>query len=414
MGSIERIQNVAQRIAKWHQAGHQIVVVTSAMSGETNRLLGLADEINKSAINKTVNHRELDVLAATGEQVSVALLAIALNSIGIPAISFAGWQIPILTNDISTRARISHIDQKPILKELQAGRVVIITGFQGVDENSNITTLGRGGSDTSAVAIAAVLKAEECLIYTDVDGVYTTDPRLVEDARKLDRITFEEMLEMASLGSKVLQTRSVEFAGKYQVKTRVLSSLTDPHMPLHLEQNAGTLITLDEKEKNMEQAAISGIAFQRDEAQIAVLGVPDTPGVAASILGPIADASIDVDMIIQNRSVGGKTDFMFTVGKHDFESAKEILKKQDFAAHHFEILGDDQVSKISVIGVGMRSHAGVANKMFQVLAKERINIQTISTSEIKISVLIERKYLELAVRALHKEFCIGNSDSLEN
>jgi len=399
MGSVERIKNVAKRVAKWHKAGHKLVVVPSAMSGETNRLLGMAREISAQP-----SPRELDMIASTGEQVSVGLLSIALHDLGLEAVSFAGWQVPIKTDNAYTKARISSIDDQRIMRELDAGRVVVVTGFQGVDTQGNITTLGRGGSDTSAVAVAAALKADECLIYTDVDGVYTTDPRVVEEARRLDSITFEEMLEMASLGSKVLQTRSVEFAGKYQVKTRVLSSLTDPMIELETEMNSGTLITFEEDE-TMEQAVISGIAFQRDEARIIVAGVPDKPGIAYQILGPVAEANIDVDMIIQNQSVEGKTDFTFTVGRGDYQRAMDILHNQ-VQGHVLaeRVLGDPKVSKISVVGVGMRSHVGIASKMFRTLSEEGINIQMISTSEIKISVLIDEKYMELAVRALHKAF----------
>ncbi|MEY4481888.1 MAG: hypothetical protein RIQ84_1050 [Pseudomonadota bacterium] len=399
MGSVERIQNVAKRVAKWMKAGHQVVVVPSAMSGETNRLLGLAKEINANP-----DPRELDQIASTGEQVSSGLLALALQAQGVPAVSYAGWQVVIKTDSSYTKARIQGIDGQKVLGDLNAGKAVVITGFQGVDENGNITTLGRGGSDTSAVAVAAALDADECLIYTDVDGVYTTDPRVCEDARRLDKITFEEMLEMASLGSKVLQIRSVEFAGKYRVKTRVLSSLTDPLMSLEQEMNSGTLITFEEEE-TMEAAVISGIAFARDEAKITVLGVPDKPGIAYQILGPIADANIDVDMIIQNQSVDGKTDFTFTVPRGDYQKALDLLKNQ-VQAHiqAKEILGDPKVSKVSVVGVGMRSHVGIASKMFRTLSEEGINIQMISTSEIKISVLIDEKYMELAVRALHKAF----------
>jgi aspartate kinase len=402
MGSVERIKNVAKRVAKWHKAGHKMVVVPSAMSGETNRLLGLAKEL--SGAGGQPDPRELDMIASTGEQVSSGLLAIALQSEGLDAVSYAGWQVPIKTDSAFTKARISEIDGTRVLADLDAGKVVVITGFQGVDPDGHIATLGRGGSDTSAVAIAAALKADECLIYTDVDGVYTTDPRVVEEARRLDRVTFEEMLEMASLGSKVLQIRSVEFAGKYQVKTRVLSSMTDPLIPLEGEMNSGTLITFEEDE-TMEKAVISGIAFQRDEARIAVMGVPDKPGIAYQILGPVADANIDIDMIIQNTSVHGKTDFTFTVGRGDYPRALDILNGQ--VKDHVkaeQVLGDPKVSKVSVVGVGMRSHVGIASTMFRTLSEEGINIQMISTSEIKISVLIDEKYTELAVRALHKAF----------
>ncbi|CAD6539859.1 Aspartate kinase [Paraburkholderia hiiakae] len=399
MGSVERIKNVAKRVAKWHKAGHKMVVVPSAMSGETNRLLGLAKEISPQP-----SPRELDMIASTGEQVSVGLLSIALQEAGVDAISYTGWQVPVKTDSSFTKARINDIDGERVLSDLDDGKVVVITGFQGIDPEGHITTLGRGGSDTSAVAVAAALKADECLIYTDVDGVYTTDPRVVDDARRLDRITFEEMLEMASLGSKVLQIRSVEFAGKYQVKTRVLSSLTDPMMNLDEEMSSGTLITFEEDE-TMEKAVISGIAFQRDEARIAVMGVPDKPGIAYQILGPVADANIDVDMIIQNQSVAGKTDFTFTVPRGDYQRAMDVLNDQVKGHVNAEqVLGDPKVSKVSVVGVGMRSHVGVASKMFRTLSEEGINIQMISTSEIKISVLIDEKYMELAVRALHKVF----------
>jgi aspartate kinase len=399
MGSTERIKNVARRVAKWHDAGHQIVVVPSAMSGETNRLLGLAKEITGQP-----DPRELDMLAATGEQASVALLAIALQAIGKQSVSYTGWQVPIVTDNAYTKARIQSIDDVRVRKDLDAGRIVIITGFQGIDGEGNITTLGRGGSDTSAVAVAAAMKAAECLIYTDVDGVYTTDPRVVSDARRLKSVTFEEMLEMASLGSKVLQIRSVEFAGNYRVPTRVLSSLTDPLTPLDEEARSGTLISFEE-DTHMEQATITGIAFNRDEAKITVMGVPDRPGIAYQILGPISDANIEVDMIIQNQSVEGKTDFTFTVPRGEYEKSLKIIDgevKQHLGASN--VVGDAKVSKVSVVGVGMRSHVGVASQMFRTLSEESINIQMISTSEIKISVLIDEKYMELAVRALHKAF----------
>ena len=399
MGSTERIKNVARRVAKWHDAGHQIVVVPSAMSGETNRLLGLAKEITGQP-----DPRELDMLASTGEQASVALLAIALQSIGKQAVSYTGWQVPIVTDNAYTKARIQSIDDARVRKDLDAGRIVIITGFQGIDGEGNITTLGRGGSDTSAVAVAAAMKAAECLIYTDVDGVYTTDPRVVSEARRLKSVTFEEMLEMASLGSKVLQIRSVEFAGNYRVPTRVLSSLTDPLTPLDEEARSGTLISFEE-DTHMEQATITGIAFNRDEAKITVMGVPDRPGIAYQILGPISDANIEVDMIIQNQSVDGKTDFTFTVPRGDYEKSLKIIDgevKQHLGASN--VVGDAKVSKVSVVGVGMRSHVGIASQMFRTLSEESINIQMISTSEIKISVLIDEKYMELAVRALHKAF----------
>jgi aspartate kinase len=399
MGSTERIKNVARRVAKWHDAGHQVVVVPSAMSGETNRLLGLAKEITGQP-----DPRELDMLASTGEQASVALLAIALQAIGKQSVSYTGWQVPIVTDNAYTKARIQSIDDVRVRKDLDAGRIVIITGFQGIDGEGNITTLGRGGSDTSAVAVAAAMKAAECLIYTDVDGVYTTDPRVVSEARRLKSVTFEEMLEMASLGSKVLQIRSVEFAGNYRVPTRVLSSLTDPLISLDEEARSGTLISFEE-DTHMEQATITGIAFNRDEAKITVMGVPDRPGIAYQILGPISDANIEVDMIIQNQSVEGKTDFTFTVPRGDYEKSLKIIDgevKQHLGAS--QVAGDAKVSKVSVVGVGMRSHVGIASQMFRTLSEESINIQMISTSEIKISVLIDEKYMELAVRALHKAF----------
>ena len=399
MGSVERIQNVARRVAKWHAAGHQVVVVPSAMSGETNRLLGLAKEISPQP-----DTRELDMLASTGEQASSALLAMALLSQGVAARSFTGWQVPVRTDASYTRARIRSIDDARIQTELDSGRVVIVTGFQGVDDEGNITTLGRGGSDTSAVAVAAALKADECLIFTDVDGVYTTDPRVVPEARRMSVVSFEEMLEMASLGSKVLQIRSVEFAGKYQVPVRVLSSLTDPLIPLEEEMTSGTLITFEEDQK-MEAAVVSGIAFSRDEAKVTLLAVPDTPGVAYSILGPVAAANIDVDMILQNQSVDGTTDFSFTVNRNDFARTLDLLKNQiGPAVGAGEIVSDDKVCKVSIVGIGMRSHVGVASLMFRTLSEEGINIQMISTSEIKTSVIINDKYMELAVRALHKAF----------
>jgi len=372
--------------------------VPSAMSGETNRLIGLAKEIMDQP-----DPRELDMIASTGEQVSVGLLSMALLAIGKQAVSYAGWQVAIKTDSAFTKARIQSIDDEKVKRDLDAGKIVIITGFQGVDEHDNIATLGRGGSDTSAVAIAAAMKASECLIFTDVDGVYTTDPRVVSEARRLKTITFEEMLELASLGSKVLQTRSVEFAGNYRVPTRVLSSLTDPMLPLEIEANSGTLISFEE-DTNMEQAVISGIAFNRDEAKITVLGVPDRPGVAYHILGPVADANIEVDMIIQNQSVDGKTDFTFTVSRGEYTRALAVLEANRESLGAASITGDAKVSKLSVVGVGMRSLVGVASQMFGTLSEEGINIMMISTSEIKISVLIDEKYMELAVRALHKAF----------
>ena len=399
MGSVERIRNVARRVATWRHAGHQVVVVPSAMAGETNRLIGLAREIQPQP-----DPRELDMVAATGEQVSVGLLSMALKALGVDAVSYAGWQVPVRTDSAFTKARIVSIDDERIRRDLDAGRVVIVTGFQGVDGNGNITTLGRGGSDTSAVAVAAALHADECLIYTDVDGVYTTDPRIVPEARRLEHITFEEMLELASLGSKVLQIRSVEFAGKYKVRTRVLSSLTEPDIPVDIEAKSGTLITFEE-DPEMEQAVISGIAFNRDEAKITITRVPDRPGIASRILGAIADANIDVDMIIQNQSVDGTTDFSFTVQAPELQRAIDVLNarvKEDIGAK--EIIGEPKIAKVSVVGIGMRSHVGVASLMFRTLSEEGINIQMISTSEIKISVVIEDKYMELAVRALHKAF----------
>ncbi len=402
MGSTDRIKNVARRVAKWHDAGHQIVVVPSAMSGETNRLIGLARQIQEQP-----DPRELDMITSTGEQVSVGLLSMALMAIGKQAVSYAGWQVAIKTDSAFTKARIQSIDDQKVRRELDAGKIVIITGFQGVDEHGNISTLGRGGSDTSAVAIAAALKAAECLIFTDVDGVYTTDPRVVSEARRLKTVTFEEMLEMASLGSKVLQSRSVEFAGNYRVPTRVLSSLTDPMIALEEEANSGTLISFEE-DTDMEHAVISGIAFNRDEAKITVLGVPDRPGVAYHILGPVANANIEVDMIIQNQSVDGKTDFTFTVSRGEYANAMAVLNATKAETGATSILGNAKVSKLSVVGVGMRSHVGVASQMFRTLAEEGINIMMISTSEIKISVLIDEKYMELAVRALHKAFELEN------
>ena len=403
MGSTERIRNVAKRVAKWARAGHQMVVVPSAMSGETNRLLALAKELAPER-PATAYNRELDMLAATGEQASSALLAIALQAEGLEAVSYAGWQVPIKTNSAYTKARIESIDDQKVRADLAAGRVVIVTGFQGVDDAGNITTLGRGGSDTSAVAVAAAMKADECLIYTDVDGVYTTDPRIVPEARRLHTVSFEEMLEMASMGSKVLQIRSVEFAGKYKVPMRVLSSFTPWDIDLGEEARSGTLITFEEDEQ-MEQAVVSGIAFNRDEAKISVLGVPDRPGIAYQILGAVADANIEVDVIIQNVSKDGKTDFSFTVHRNDYARTIDLLKgKVVPALGAQEVAGDAKICKVSIVGIGMRSHVGVASKMFRCLSEEGINIQMISTSEIKTSVVIDEKYMELAVRALHKAF----------
>ncbi|MFZ5529073.1 MAG: aspartate kinase [Pseudomonadota bacterium] len=399
MGSTERIRNVAKRVAKWVRAGHQIVVVPSAMSGETNRLLGLAKELSGNP-----SPRELDAIAATGEQVSSGLLAIAIQAEGLEAVSYAGWQVPVKTDSSFTKARIESIDDARVRADLAAGKVVVITGFQGVDPNGHVTTLGRGGSDTSAVAIAAAMKADECLIYTDVDGVYTTDPRVVPEARRLNAISFEEMLEMASLGSKVLQIRSVEFAGKYRVPTRVLSSFTPWDIDLETEAKSGTLISFEEDE-NMEQAVVSGIAFNRDEAKITVVGVPDTPGIAYQILGKVAEANIDVDVIIQNVSHDGKTDFSFTVHRNDYQRTLDLLNNDvQPTLGAKEIVGDPKICKVSIVGIGMRSHAGIASTMFKTLSDESINIQMITTSEIKTSVVIDEKYMELAVRALHKAF----------
>ncbi|APW37523.1 aspartate kinase [Rhodoferax koreense] len=403
MGSTERIRLVAKRVAKWARAGHQMVVVPSAMSGETNRLLGLAKELAPGKPDAAYN-RELDMLAATGEQASSALLAIALQAEGMESVSYAGWQVPIKTDDAYTKARIESIADDKVRADLAAGKVVVITGFQGVDEDLNVTTLGRGGSDTSAVAVAAALKANECLIFTDVDGVYTTDPRVVPEARRLQTVSFEEMLEMASMGSKVLQIRSVEFAGKYKVPLRVLSSFTPWDIDVDVEAKSGTLITFEEDE-NMEQAIVSGIAFNRDEAKISVLGVPDKPGIAYQILGAVADANIDVDVIIQNVSKDGITDFSFTVHRNDYARTIDLLKEKVLPSLGAkEVTGDAKICKVSIVGIGMRSHVGVASKMFRCLSEEGINIQMISTSEIKTSVVLDEKYMELAVRALHKAF----------
>lgn len=389
VGTVERIKAVAEKVKNARDSGDQIVVVVSAMSGETNRLVGLAKEMQSQPTD-----RELDVLLSTGEQVTIALLSMALHNLGCEARSYTGAQVRILTDSAHTKARIREIDEANMRADLDAGRVVVVAGFQGVDENGNITTLGRGGSDTTGVALAAALKADECHIYTDVDGVYTTDPRVVPKARRLDHITFEEMLEMASLGSKVLQIRSVEFAGKYNVKLRVLSSFAEGN---------GTLITYEESE--MERALISGIAFNRDEAKLTLTGVPDLPGVASKILGPIAAENIEVDMIVQNISENGTTDFTFTVNRNDFSRAKNVLESlRNELGGNTTIIGDNSTVKVSIVGVGMRSHAGIASTMFKTLADEGINIQMISTSEIKISVVIDEKYLELAVRSLHKAF----------
>jgi aspartate kinase len=403
MGSTERIRSVAQRVAKWVRAGHQLVVVPSAMSGETNRLLGLAKDLMPHP-GSAAALRELDAIAATGEQVSVGLLALALQAQGVQAVSYGGWQVPIRTDAAYTKARISHIDDARVRADLAAGKVVVITGFQGIDPDGHVTTLGRGGSDTSAVAVAAAMDAAECLIYTDVDGVYTTDPRIVPEARRLATISFEEMLEMASLGSKVLQIRSVEFAGKYRVPVRVLSSFTPWDIPIDEEARSGTLITFEEDEK-MEQAIVSGIAFNRDEAKISVIGVPDRPGIAFQILGPVADANIDIDVIIQNVAHDGKTDFSFTVHRNDYVRTMDLLKNEVMpSTGAAELRGDAKICKVSIVGIGMRSHVGVASRMFRTLSEESINIQMITTSEIKTSVVIDEKYMELAVRALHKAF----------
>ncbi len=388
VGSVERIKAVAEKVKKVHDQGEQLVIVVSAMSGETNRLVALANEIQKYP-----NTREMDVLLSTGEQVTTSLLSMALHELGCPACSYTGGQVKILTDSSHTKARIIHIDDKRMRADLTAGRVVVVAGFQGVDEKGNITTLGRGGSDTTAVALAAALKADECCIFTDVDGVYTTDPRVEPNARRLEKITFEEMLEMASLGSKVLQIRSVEFAGKYNVPLRVLSSFTE---------GKGTLITYEDDQ--MEQALISGIAFNRDEAKLTITGVPDLPGIAYKILGPIADANIEVDMIIQNIAGDETTDFTFTVHRNDYEKAKGLLDSICAELGAKAVTGDVKIVKISIVGVGMRSHAGIASTMFKALADEGINIRMISTSEIKISVVVDEKYLELAVRALHSAF----------
>jgi len=390
VASPERVKHVARRIARWKARGHQLVVVVSAMAGETNRLLALAREVQDQP-----NPRELDVMVATGEQVTIALMSMALMELGVKARSYTGAQVKILTDSAFTRARIRSIDEPRIRADLGDDHVVVVAGFQGVDEAGNITTLGRGGSDTTAVALAAALQAEECQIYTDVDGVYTTDPRIVPEARRLKTVTFEEMLEMASLGSRVLQIRSVEFAGKYKVRLRVLSSFE--------EESEGTLITFEEDE-NMEQAIISGIAFNRDEAKITILGVPDRPGIAYQILGPIGDAGIDVDMIVQNVGHDELTDFSFTVHRSDYQKALGILDPVVAHIKARDVLGGDRIAKVSVVGVGMRSHAGIASTAFRALAEEGINIQMISTSEIKISVVIDEKYTELAVRVLHKTF----------
>jgi aspartate kinase len=405
VGSVERIKNVARRVAKWRNGGHDIVVVVSAMAGETNRLIELAQ-----AMQARPDSRELDVVASTGEQVTIGLLSMALMDLGVKARSFTGSQIRMLTDSAHSKARILEIGEKNIRAELDTGRVVVVAGFQGVDASGNITTLGRGGSDTSGVALAAALKAEECQIYTDVDGVYTTDPRIVPKARRLHTITFEEMLELAGLGSKVLQIRAVEFAGKYRVRLRVLSSLTEPDLPIAEEAHAGTLITFEE-DANMEQALVSGIAFNRDEAKVTILGVPDQPGVAFAILDPIARANIEVDVIVQNVGSEGLTDFSFTVHRNDLKRTLDLVREVASKIGASDVVGDDKICKLGLVGVGMRSHVGVASQMFEALASESINIQMVSTSEIKITVVIDEKYMELAVRVLHKTFDLDEAAS---
>jgi aspartate kinase len=399
VGTTERIEAVAEKVCRFRKEGHDVVVVVSAMSGETNRLIALAGDIMEEP-----TPREMDVLVSTGEQVTIALLSMALQKRGCDARSYTGGQVRILTDNSHNKARIKDIDAHRMQEDLDAGRVIVVAGFQGVDEHGNITTLGRGGSDTTAVALAAALKADECQIYTDVDGVYTTDPRVVDSARRLDRITFEEMLEMASLGSKVLQIRAVEFAGKYNVPLRVLSSF---------EEGEGTLITFED-DTAMEQPVVSGIAFNRDEAKLTISGVPDTPGSALSILKPISDANIEVDMIVQNVGQDNKTAFTFTVNRPDLKRAQDILRRISDDIGAGEVIGDSKIAKVSIVGVGMRSHAGVATQMFEALSKEGINIQMISTSEIKVSVVIDEKYLELAVRALHSTFGLENAEVDEN
>ncbi|PIE24957.1 MAG: aspartate kinase [Neptuniibacter caesariensis] len=395
VGTVERIEAVADKIERFRQQGHDIVVVVSAMSGETNRLIGLARDIQE-----TPDPREMDVLVSTGEQVTIALLSMALNKRGVAARSYTGGQVKILTDTAHMKARIQNIEVASMRADLEAGRVVVVAGFQGVDPDGNITTLGRGGSDTTGVALAAALKADECQIYTDVDGVYTTDPRVVEAAARLEQVTFEEMLEMASLGSKVLQIRAVEFAGKYKVPLRVLSSFQD---------GPGTLITIED-DSTMEKPIISGIAFNRDEAKLTVMGVPDVPGVASRILGPVSQANIEVDVIVQNVAADNTTDFTFTVHRNDYEATEAVLREVAKELGAREVIGDNKIVKVSIVGVGMRSHSGVASQMFAVLAAENINIQMISTSEIKVSVVIAEKYLELAVRALHSAFDLDKCD----
>ncbi len=399
VGTVDKIEKIADKLFESQKAGNGVVAVVSAMSGETNRLIELARQISHEP-----NAREYDVLVSTGEQVTIALLSMALHARGVDARSYTGAQVKILTDDSHTKARIMEIDDTAMQSDLEHGRVIVVAGFQGVDKNGNITTLGRGGSDTTAVALAAALKADECQIFTDVDGVYTTDPRVEPNARRLDRITFEEMLEMASLGSKVLQIRAVEFAGKYNVPLRVLSSF---------EEGPGTLISYEQRTegKIMEQPVISGIAFNRDEAKLTILGVPDTPGVAYQILGPISDANIEVDMIIQNVGADSTTDFTFTVHRNDYDKALKILQEIATAVNAREVVGDSAIVKVSIVGVGMRSHAGIASKMFKALSDEAINIRMISTSEIKISVVIDEKYLELGVRTLHTAFGLAETAS---
>ena len=398
VGSVERIQKVADKVKGFRDQGHDIVVVVSAMSGETNRLISMAN-----AMQDKPSPREMDVLVSTGEQVTIALLCMALSERQCPARSYTGGQVKIQTDSSHTKARIQNIDVDNMRRDLNGGRVVVVAGFQGVDDEGNITTLGRGGSDTTGVALAAALKADECQIYTDVDGVYTTDPRVVDNARRLNEITFEEMLEMASLGSKVLQIRAVEFAGKYNVPLRVLHSF---------KEGPGTLITT-ESEDTMEQPVISGIAFNRDEAKLTITGVPDVPGVASKILGPISDSNVEVDMILQNVSAEGLTDFTFTVHRNDYDQALETIKTIAKSLNAKGAIGSEKIAKVSIVGVGMRSHAGVASRMFESLANENINIQMISTSEIKVSVVIDEKYLELAVRALHSTFEMDQPQTVE-
>ncbi|MCM2971989.1 aspartate kinase [Larsenimonas suaedae] len=404
VGSVERIKSVAERVKRFRDQGHQVVVVVSAMSGETNRLIGLAEEINEEP-----TPREMDMLVSTGEQVTISLLAMALHRLGVPATSYTGAQVGIRTDSAHTKARIQNIETNDLQQDLDDGQVIVVAGFQGVDDEGNITTLGRGGSDTTGVALAAALNADECQIYTDVDGVYTTDPRVCSRARRLKTVTVEEMLEMASLGSKVLQIRAVEFAGKYNVPLRVLSSFD--------EEGEGTLIVAEHQESDttMEEPLISGIAFNTNEAKLTVLSTPDVPGVASKILGPISDANIEVDMIVQNVApIGDHTDFTFTVSKADYRQTQKILENTVLPSlGGGEVRGDDQIAKVSLVGVGMRSHAGVASKMFRVLAEEGINIRMVSTSEIKISVVIDEKFMELAVRSLHTAFGLDRDDVKE-